>query len=66
MADLGEGFGGGLFAREVDWLMREEWAESAEDVLWRRTKRGLHLPPGGPESLALWMAKQRAAQYLRR
>ena len=60
-ADLGEAFGGALFAREVDWLMREEWAETAEDVLWRRTKRGLHVPPGGSETLALWMAKQRAA-----
>jgi glycerol-3-phosphate dehydrogenase len=60
-ADLGEAFGGALYAREVDWLMREEWAETPEDVLWRRTKRGLHLPPGGTETLALWMAKQRAA-----
>jgi glycerol-3-phosphate dehydrogenase len=60
-SDLGEDFGGQLFAREVEWLMREEWAETAEDILWRRTKRGLHLPPGGPQALALWMARRPSA-----
>jgi glycerol-3-phosphate dehydrogenase len=39
--DLGENFGGGLRRREVDFLMEEEWATSAEDILWRRTKLGL-------------------------
>jgi len=43
MADLGEEFGCGLTARELDWLVREEWARSAEDVLWRRSKLGLRL-----------------------
>jgi glycerol-3-phosphate dehydrogenase len=42
-ADLGEDFGAGLTDREVDWLRREEWAESADDILWRRTKLGLRL-----------------------
>ncbi|HUN50473.1 MAG TPA: glycerol-3-phosphate dehydrogenase [Candidatus Sulfotelmatobacter sp.] len=60
-ADLGEDFGGALYAREVEWLLREEWAETAEDVLWRRTKRGLHLTPGGREKLALWLSQRRAA-----
>ena len=41
--DLGEHFGAELYAREVDYLMTREWAKSAEDVLWRRTKAGLHL-----------------------
>ncbi len=39
--DLGEDFGGGLRRHEVDFLMEEEWAKSAEDILWRRTKLGL-------------------------
>ena len=53
-ADLGPDFGGGLFAREVAWLMDEEWARRPEDVLWRRTKAGLH---GADEAaLAAWMA----------
>ncbi|HYM32069.1 MAG TPA: glycerol-3-phosphate dehydrogenase [Candidatus Cybelea sp.] len=59
MSDLGTHFGAGLYEREVDWLMREEWAETADDVLWRRTKRGLHLPPGAPQALAQWMAARR-------
>ncbi len=54
--DLGRDFGGGLYAREIDWLMREEWAVTAEDVLWRRTKLGLHLPPGGAQQVARYMA----------
>lgn len=39
--DLGEEYGAGLTAREVSWLKAHEWARSAEDVLWRRTKAGL-------------------------
>ena len=37
-ADLGESFGGGLTRLEVDYLRREEWARSTEDVLWRHSK----------------------------
>lgn len=37
---LGEEFGAGLFAHEVDYLIDTEWARCAEDVLWRRTKLG--------------------------
>lgn len=40
-AGLGTDFGGGLSAREVDWLVTREWARSADDILWRRTKLGL-------------------------
>ncbi|MDF9620461.1 glycerol-3-phosphate dehydrogenase [Pseudomonas entomophila] len=39
--DLGQAIGGGLFAREVDYLRDNEWAVSAQDILWRRTKLGL-------------------------
>jgi glycerol-3-phosphate dehydrogenase len=42
-ADLGEDFGAGLCEREVRYLVKHEWAASADDVLWRRTKCGLHL-----------------------
>lgn len=45
--DLGEDFGGGLTAREVAYLKSEEWAETATDVLWRRTKTGLDLKGDG-------------------
>lgn len=43
-ADLGRDFGCGLTEAEVAYLVREEWATSAADVLWRRTKLGLRLP----------------------
>jgi glycerol-3-phosphate dehydrogenase len=43
MADLGQDFGAGLTAREVDYLRQTEWARTAEDVLWRRSKLGLRL-----------------------
>ena len=42
--DLGPDLGGGLRPREVKFLKREEWAQTADDVLWRRTKVGLHIP----------------------
>ena len=42
-ADLGRDFGATLTEAEIDYLMREEWAERAEDVLWRRSKLGLRL-----------------------
>jgi glycerol-3-phosphate dehydrogenase len=41
--DLGEDFGGGLTERELGYLLEREWARTAEDVLWRRTKAGLHM-----------------------
>jgi glycerol-3-phosphate dehydrogenase len=43
--ELGKDFGAGLRAREVAYLKSEEWAETADDVLWRRTKAGLALAP---------------------
>ncbi|WP_297839062.1 glycerol-3-phosphate dehydrogenase [Pseudomonas sp.] len=45
LADMGEHLGGGLYSREVDYLCSEEWALSAEDILWRRSKLGLFTTP---------------------
>ena len=45
LADCGADFGHGLTGREVDFLVRQEWATTAEDILWRRTKLGLRLSP---------------------
>jgi len=42
-AELGRNFGDDLFECEVRWLIENEWARHAEDVLWRRTKKGLYL-----------------------
>jgi len=44
--DLGPDFGGGLTRSEVDYLVAEEWARTADDILWRRSKLGLHVPEG--------------------
>ena len=41
--ELGEAFGGGLYEAELLYLLRYEFAQTAEDVLWRRTKLGLHV-----------------------
>jgi glycerol-3-phosphate dehydrogenase len=42
-SDLGRSFGGGLTEAEVRYLAEREWAREPEDVLWRRTKCGLHM-----------------------
>ena len=57
--DMGEDFGSGLTAREVDWLVAHEWAQTAEDVLWRRTKLGLVLNAAQQARLAAYMARVR-------
>jgi len=44
-ADLGVKFGPTLSSREIDWLMANEYAQTAEDIVWRRSKMGLHLTP---------------------
>jgi glycerol-3-phosphate dehydrogenase len=46
MQDLGEGFGADLTQREVEYLIDNEWARTADDVLWRRTKLGLRVGMG--------------------
>ncbi|MFN0219427.1 MAG: glycerol-3-phosphate dehydrogenase [Hyphomicrobium sp.] len=43
---MGSEVGGGLTAREINYLKAEEWAQTSDDVLWRRTKAGLFLAPG--------------------
>ncbi|MDO6460486.1 glycerol-3-phosphate dehydrogenase [Granulosicoccaceae sp. 1_MG-2023] len=45
-ADLGEDFGGDVYAAEVRYMQQYEWAQTAGDILWRRTRQGLHVPPG--------------------
>lgn len=54
--DLGEHFGAGLYAREVEYLIDREWARTADDVLWRRTKAGLHLTPDEARSVARFIS----------
>ena len=43
IADLGVDLGGGLYEAEVRYLVEHEWARTAEDILWRRSRLGLHV-----------------------
>ena len=56
--ELGEHFGSDLYAREVDYFIREEWARCADDVLWRRTKAGLHLNVSQQQALNRYIAER--------
>jgi D-erythritol 1-phosphate dehydrogenase len=60
IGDLGRKFGPDLYEREANYLMQAEWAQTAEDILERRTKHGLHM--SGAERMAFedWMAKRKA------
>jgi glycerol-3-phosphate dehydrogenase len=55
-ADLGPAFGPELTGAEVRYLMAKEWARFPDDILWRRSKLGLTMPPQDREALALFMA----------
>ena len=57
LADLGRHFGGLLYEREADFLIRTEWARAPEDVLMRRTKHHLHLSKAERDTFAAWMAR---------
>jgi glycerol-3-phosphate dehydrogenase len=56
LAALGEDVGGGLTAAEIEYLVTQEWAVTAEDILWRRSKLGLHVPPGTASALERYLA----------
>ena len=57
--DLGRPFGATLWQAEVDWLMAQEYARTAEDVLWRRSKLGLRLGDDEVAALAGYMQDHR-------
>jgi glycerol-3-phosphate dehydrogenase len=55
-ADLGPAFGPELTGAEVRYLMAKEWARFPDDILWRRSKLGLTMPPADRDALAKFMA----------
>ncbi|RAN36991.1 glycerol-3-phosphate dehydrogenase [Hyphomonas pacifica] len=57
-ADLGRAFGAGLTEAEVCYLRREEFAASADDILWRRSKLGIHMTEAEREAFRDWFAPQ--------
>lgn len=58
LSELGEHLGAGLYAREVEYLVREEWAREADDILWRRTKLGLFLNARQRERLEQFLSSE--------
>ncbi|MGL4311785.1 MAG: glycerol-3-phosphate dehydrogenase [Paracoccaceae bacterium] len=56
LAGLGRHFGGNLYEAEARYLVTKEWAMTAEDVLWRRTKHRLHLTEAEQKAFADWFA----------
>ena len=59
--DLGRDFGATLTEAELDWMMAREWARSAEDALWRRSKLGLHMTAEQIAAVEDHMSSRRAA-----
>lgn len=57
-ADLGTHFGADLYAAEVDYLVANEWARTAQDILWRRTKLGLKVGAEDATRLEEYLAAQ--------
>jgi glycerol-3-phosphate dehydrogenase len=64
LRDMGRDFGAGLYEREVRYLIDVEFARTAEDILWRRTKLGLKLTPKEVKNLAAWIAKHAPARVI--
>jgi glycerol-3-phosphate dehydrogenase len=56
--DLGRHFGHTLYAAEVDYFVAQEWARTADDVLWRRTKCGLHLDADACAAVGAYLHEQ--------
>lgn len=54
MADLGRHFGGQLYEAEARYLVAKEWAQTPEDILWRRTKHLLHLTSQEQQDFTEW------------
>jgi glycerol-3-phosphate dehydrogenase len=56
ITELGEDFGHGLYQNEVEYLIEHEWARSAEDILFRRTKLGIRFSDSQIKNLAQFVA----------
>jgi glycerol-3-phosphate dehydrogenase len=55
LADLGRQFGPNFYEAEVRYLMAQEWAETAQDILTRRTKHGLHMNAEQTAAFGGWL-----------
>jgi len=57
--DMGRDFGEGFTERELAYLVEREWARLPEDVLWRRSKLGLHLDAAAKNAIEDWFTRRR-------
>lgn len=57
--DMGKGFAATLTQREIVWLMEKEYARTAEDVVWRRSRLGLRMTQNEIAELEDWMQRHR-------
>jgi len=63
IADLGQDFGAGLYEKEVKYMVEQEWATCAEDVIWRRSKLGLHLTEQQIETIELFIKQRTVSEH---
>ncbi len=57
LTQMGEEVADNLFAAELEYLVKNEWASSGADILWRRSKLGLHLQAGAEQRIDQWIAR---------
>ena len=65
-AGLGADLGAGLTEREVAWMRDREWARTPDDVLWRRSKLGLHVDAGAAAKIRAVLESGRAEPHTNR
>lgn len=58
--DLGQDFGAGLFEKEVQYLIDNEWAKAADDIVWRRSKLGIRMTEEQIVALDKWISEKSA------
>lgn len=58
--DFGQYFGAGLYEAEILWLMQHEFVMEADDILWRRSKLGLHMTDSEKAAVAKWFVDRNA------
>ncbi len=62
--DMGKDFGHGLYQCEVEYLINNEWARTAQDILWRRTKLGLKFSEAEYQALEKWLMRHKEVKLL--
>ena len=59
LAEMGEAVAEGLYEAELEYLVKNEWASCSADILWRRSKLGLHLPADTAQRIDHWLATKK-------